>query len=86
MELLFFAIFFLSVSTVAAAEKKVDFNRDIRPLIFNSCIACHGPDEKKRKAKLRLDTVDGAIRELRLSIAPPPIPVPASSQTKGLKN
>lgn len=38
-----------------AAEDRVDFNFQVRPLLSDRCFFCHGPDEKARKAKLRLD-------------------------------
>jgi mono/diheme cytochrome c family protein len=43
----------------------IDFNRQIRPLLSENCFACHGPDDRQRKAKLRLDTKAGAFAELR---------------------
>ena len=51
---------------VSSAEKKVDFNQQIRPLLSNRCYACHGPDDADRKGKLRLDTREGALKALNL--------------------
>lgn len=48
---------------LAQAAGKVDFNRDIRPILAENCTRCHGPDEKDRKGKLRLDVRDDALKE-----------------------
>ncbi|HAV61724.1 MAG TPA: hypothetical protein DCY13_05085 [Verrucomicrobiales bacterium] len=43
----------------AASAENIQFNRDIRPLLADNCLACHGPDPGSRKAGLRLDTRGG---------------------------
>jgi hypothetical protein len=48
-----------------AALNDLDFNRDIRPILSEHCYACHGPDENKRKAGLRLDRSEDALRILK---------------------
>jgi mono/diheme cytochrome c family protein len=41
----------------------VDYSRDIKPILAGTCYACHGPDDGKRKAKLRVDVREEAIKE-----------------------
>ena len=50
--------------TESNASGKIDFNRDVRPILAGNCFQCHGPDVKARKAKLRLDQQEGATRDL----------------------
>lgn len=47
------------------AAAPIDFNRDVRPILSDHCYACHGPDEGKRKAGLRLDQKESALGELK---------------------
>src|SRR6267143_1534166 len=64
----------ISLLTLQAADKKVDTSKlpppsdkkgvtyaaDIKPIFEKSCIKCHGPE--KQKAKLRLDTLEAALK------------------------
>src|SRR3954463_7716044 len=45
------------------AVEKVQYNRDIRPILAENCFACHGPDSASRKAKLRLHQRDAALQQ-----------------------
>ena len=46
------------------ARPKIDYSRDIKPILSNHCFACHGPDQKALKAGLRLDIPESATRPL----------------------
>ncbi|MCI0457101.1 MAG: DUF1553 domain-containing protein [Gemmataceae bacterium] len=45
------------------AARTVEFNRDVRPILSDTCFQCHGPDQRNRKGKLRLDTEAGAFAD-----------------------
>jgi Protein of unknown function (DUF1549)/Protein of unknown function (DUF1553)/Planctomycete cytochrome C len=47
-----------------------DFNREVRPILSSHCLKCHGPDDKQRKAGLRLDQANYAVKLAKGSHAP----------------
>ncbi len=61
MRLLAFA---LTLGTVFAAEK-VDFQKEIRPILSDMCFHCHGPDKETRMVGLRLDVKADAFAKRR---------------------
>ena len=55
------AVAALLLAGPAVAADKVSYNRDVRPLLAETCFPCHGPDAAARKAKLRLDDRQAAV-------------------------
>ena len=52
-----------SLFAAEAVPPKLEFNRDVRPILSDKCFICHGPDSAKRAAGLRLDQRDAATAE-----------------------
>ena len=54
---------FLALSATLVNAAKIEFNRDVRPILSENCYACHGFDPKHREGDLRLDTFEGATQD-----------------------
>lgn len=46
------------------SNRPVDFNRDVRPILAENCLVCHGPDAADRKTELRFDDAKSPFRDL----------------------
>ncbi|HVL11311.1 MAG TPA: PSD1 and planctomycete cytochrome C domain-containing protein [Gemmata sp.] len=64
--------------TQPRSARVIEFNRDVRPILADNCFSCHGADAKARKAKLRLDTPEGAFEERKRGAAITPGDLKAS--------
>ena len=65
--LLLFAVIARCTLAADPAEPRVDFNRDIRPILSKNCFACHGQDPGSRVGKFRLDRRDFATERRKIS-------------------
>jgi len=65
MRFFFVANCFLApvVFATTSLSQEISFNRDVRPLLANHCLACHGFDAKARQAELRLDDAASATED-----------------------
>lgn len=64
---------FFAAATFAAEAPipaTIEFNRDVRPILANTCFLCHGPDKTSRKAQMRLDIRDEAMKRTRSGAIP----------------
>ena len=55
-----------AVGAATPGARPLSFNRDIRPILSENCFQCHGPDQHKRKAELRLDVRADAVEALAI--------------------
>src|SRR5215471_11347949 len=51
-----------AIVPAARAGDKLEYNRDVRPILSDNCFQCHGPDSAARQAGLRLDLRDSALK------------------------
>ena len=54
-----------SVSLALAGAERVEFNRDVRPILSDKCYTCHGPDAAAKHVPFRLDSEAAAKAELK---------------------
>ncbi|MFK7817786.1 MAG: PSD1 and planctomycete cytochrome C domain-containing protein, partial [Planctomycetaceae bacterium] len=64
MHRIFSLIFLTALPSFTFADDRIpDFNRDVRPLLSDRCISCHGPDANPRESALRLDESESATED-----------------------
>ena len=55
--------YFLMAISLLAADDKISFNEQVRPILSDKCYFCHGPDAEDIKGKLQLHTFEHATQE-----------------------
>jgi hypothetical protein len=62
--------FLLLTCAALALHAEIRFNRDIRPIMADTCFRCHGPDKAARAMGLRLDIRDEALKKTATGVFP----------------
>jgi hypothetical protein len=60
----------LGLAAASADEPALQYNRDVRPILSDTCFHCHGPDKNSRKANLRLDLREEALKPAKSKAIP----------------
>jgi hypothetical protein len=61
IQILLIEILFFAACKGVGATDRLEFNRDVRPILSDNCFYCHGPDANHRQADLRLDVRESAV-------------------------
>jgi uncharacterized membrane protein len=59
-----------AATSLAELDEKIDFNRDIRPILAENCFYCHGQDPNHRKGDLRLDVREDTLKPAKTDEIP----------------
>src|ERR1700739_2125360 len=60
----------IATSALVVQAGSISFNRDIRPIMSDTCFRCHGPDKSSRMAGMRLDIREEALKPREPDVIP----------------